>query len=103
MSEAIESAKQTVLKRPIVTEKSTCAQRERWFCFFVSPQATKLDVKREVEEGFGEEVEKVSVVTVRRQKRRFKGVLGETKLRKKAFVKVKSPGKISEFFGGFSA
>lgn len=57
-----------VLKRPILTEKSTFAMNERsQYSFLVDPRATKDDIKRAVEE-----IYKVKVVGISTQNRKGK-------------------------------
>jgi large subunit ribosomal protein L23 len=98
-----ENVVSSVLKKPIVTEKSTHLQSKNWFGFYVGVAATKLEIQKHIEGVFGEKVEKVSTVSLRGKKKRFRGIVGCTKKRKKAFIKVSNPIKILEFFGGISA
>ena len=57
-----------IIKRPILTEKSTFAMNERkQFSFLVDPRATKDDIKRAIEQ-----IYKVRVVGVNTQNRKGK-------------------------------
>jgi large subunit ribosomal protein L23 len=57
-----------IIKRPLLTEKSTFAMNERkQFSFEVDPRASKTDIKRAVEE-----IYKVRVVGVNTQNRKGK-------------------------------
>ena len=43
----------SILRRPVVTEKSTLLQEENRYVFEVAPSATKLEIKDAVETAFG--------------------------------------------------
>jgi large subunit ribosomal protein L23 len=78
-----------VIKRPIVTEKSTFAMNERkQYSFLVDPRASKGEIKRAVEEAY--KVRVVGVTTqVRKGKwRRMRYGLVQEPLTKKATVRV---------------
>ena len=61
----------SILRRPVVTEKSTLLQEENRYVFEVAPSATKLEIKDAVETAFGVSVEKVRTMNVRGKKKRF--------------------------------
>ena len=54
----------TILRRPLVTEKSTLLQEQNRYSFEVSPQATKLEIKEAVQDAFNVKVTKVNTMTV---------------------------------------
>lgn len=87
-----------VIMRPLVTEKGVHrAERHNAFAFEVHSQATKLDVRRAVEELFN-----VKVVDVRTQNRlgkarRFRNRQGATRTWKKAIVKLAPDNRIDFF------
>ncbi len=89
-----------IIKRPIVTEKSSVAQQEHnSYCFAVDRRATKHDVRDAVETIF-----RVSVTNVRtsRVPGRYKRVgrnVGKTSPWKKAIVTLKEGDRI-EFLEG---
>lgn len=90
----------TILKRPIITEK-TSLQQERGlnkYGFEVDLQATRKDVKAEVERMYEVEVESVNTLIVRGKRRqRFtkKGVIkGKSSNYKKAIVTLKDGHEI---------
>ena len=87
-----------VIIRPLVTEKGVHrATRHNAFAFEVHAQASKLDVRRAVEELFN-----VKVVDVRTQNRlgkarRFRNRQGATRTWKKAIVKLAPDNRIDLF------
>ncbi len=87
----------SVLKAPIISEKSTnAAEADRRFVFKVQKQATKLQVKKAVELMFDVEVDSVQVLNVKGKKKRFGRTLGKRSDWKKAYVKLK-PGNDIDF------
>ena len=87
----------SVLKAPIISEKSTnAAEADRRFVFKVQKQATKLQVKKAVELMFDVEVDSVQVLNVKGKKKRFGRTLGTRSDWKKAYVKLK-PGNDIDF------
>jgi large subunit ribosomal protein L23 len=87
-----------VIYRPLVTEKGVHrATRHNAYGFEIHPQATKLDVKKAVEELFN-----VKVVGVRTQNRlgkarRYRNRQGNTRTWKKAIVKLAPDSRIDFF------
>jgi large subunit ribosomal protein L23 len=86
-----------ILKRPIITEKTTRLTKENQYVFEVSKEATKGKVKREVEERFGVDVLSVKIVKIPAKKRRLGRISGWRKGYKKAIVKIKEGQKIDIF------
>lgn len=91
-----------VLKRPVITEKTTDMQDEgNQFVFEVDRRANKLLVKQAVEERFGVEVVKVNIITMKAKTRR-RGMRA-TSVRKpswkKAIVTLASGDSIQLFEG----
>ena len=89
-----------IIKRPIITEKSTDLMAENKYTFEVDMRATKPQIKAAVEEIFGVKVEKVNTTRVRGKLRRMGRHEGYTSDWKKAVVTLK-PGHSIEVFGGF--
>ncbi len=88
-----------VLRRPLITEKTTIMQAEGKYAFEVAREANKPQIKQAVEKAFKVEVTKVNVVNMRGKRR----MLGRRVLPahpwKKAIVTLK-PGNTIEFFEG---
>ncbi|MGB9886550.1 MAG: 50S ribosomal protein L23 [Moorellales bacterium] len=85
---------QDIIIRPVVTEKSTRLMAENKYTFYVHPQATKVDIRRAVEELFHVTVVKVNTMKVRGKRRRLGRIIGRTSDRKKAIVTLKPGDKI---------
>ncbi|MEN8721468.1 MAG: 50S ribosomal protein L23 [Alphaproteobacteria bacterium] len=75
-----------VIKSPVITEKSTMASEHNQVVFKVSDDATKVEIKKAVEELFNVKVEAVNTVRVKGKVKRFRGVVGKRADVKKAYV-----------------
>jgi large subunit ribosomal protein L23 len=82
-----------IIKRPIITEKASKMQASRQYCFEVTPDANKIQIKQALEQLF-----EVNIISVRttlikgKVKRRMtkKGLMvGRKPLRKKAYITLK--------------
>ena len=79
-----------VLRRPVVTEKSSTMQGLRnQFSFEVASTANKSEVRKAVEALFSVKVLKVNIVNVPGKARRMFGRPGQTRPWKKAVVTLK--------------
>lgn len=87
-----------VVLRPLVTEKGT-HQSERYnaYAFQVNVHATKLDVKKAIEEMFNVRVEHVTTQIRHGKKRRFRFKMGQMADWKKAIVTLHEEDKIDFF------
>ncbi len=89
-----------VLRRPVVTEKSSRQADElNQYTFEVDPRANKIQVKQAVEEAFGVTVLKVNIMRMPGKTRRFGRRLIRTPAWKKAVVTL-APGDRIELFEG---
>lgn len=88
-----------VIRRPIVTEKSTMLQGEGKYTFEVAVEANKPLIKQAVEKAFNVEVASVNTVIMKGKVKRIGRSVGRTKDWKKAVVTLK-PGQKIEFFEG---
>ncbi|MCA3215298.1 MAG: 50S ribosomal protein L23 [Betaproteobacteria bacterium] len=87
----------TVLKAPIVSEKSTMvADKNNQVAFRVLQDATKQEVKAAVEFLFKVEVEKVSILNQKGKQKRFGRFDGKRNDVRKAYVSLK-PGQEINF------
>ena len=75
-----------IIRRPLVTEKSTMASENGAVVFEVSIDSNKPQIKEAVEALFGVKVKAVNTSITKGKQKRFKGVLGRRKDVKKAFV-----------------
>lgn len=85
-----------VLKRPVITEKSSEAMAEDKYTFDVDTRANKAQVKIAVEEIFDVKVESVNIINYKPKKKRMGRYQGYTNKRRKAIVKLKE-GSIDLF------
>jgi large subunit ribosomal protein L23 len=90
----------TILRRPIVTEKTTL-QKElaNTVTFEVDRGANRVDIKRAVEKAFGVKVKSVQTIQVNGKVKRGGQILGKRRNWKKAMVRL-MPGERIEFFEG---
>ena len=75
-----------IIRKPLVTEKSTMASENGAVVFEVSIDSNKPQIKDAVEALFGVKVKAVNTSITKGKQKRFKGVLGRRKNVKKAFV-----------------
>ena len=75
-----------IIRKPLVTEKSTMASENGAVVFEVSIDSTKPQIKEAVEALFGVKVKAVNTSITKGKQKRFKGVLGRRRDVKKAFV-----------------
>ena len=78
--------KYDVVRKPIVTEKSTMASENGAIVFEVDMNATKLQVKEAIENLFNVKVKAVNTLISKGKVKRFKGKLGRRRNFKKAYV-----------------
>ena len=88
-----------VIKRPVVTEKSTVAQQENMYTFEVDRRATKFDIRDAVQKIFNVSVERVRTVRMPAKYVRVGRNVGKTTPWKKAVVTLKEGDRI-EFMEG---
>ena len=75
-----------VIRRPIITEKSTLAGEANAFVFEVAIDANKPQIKEAVEGLFNVTVKAVNTTVTKGKVKRFRGRLGTRKDVKKAYV-----------------
>lgn len=86
-----------VLRRPVITEKSSSLQAEGKYVFEVAREANKLQVKQVLEKEFKIKVSAVNIITVPRKERKVGRRVVFTQSWKKAIVTLQ-PGDKIEFF-----
>ena len=90
-----------VIKRPLITEKTTMAREAtRTVVFEVAAGATKVDIKHAVEKLLGSKVEAVRTSVAHGKFKRQGRFIGQRSDWKKAYVKLKEGEKIPEFLEG---
>ena len=75
-----------VIKRPVITEKSTMASEANTVVFEVAKKATKPLIKEAVETLFGVKVKAVNTAGIKGKTKRFRGRPGRRADVKKAYV-----------------
>jgi large subunit ribosomal protein L23 len=88
-----------VLRRPLITEKSTALQAQNKYAFEIADGANKPMIKQAVQKAFKVTVTGVNVVTMQGKTRRVGRRQVQTNPWKKAIVTLK-PGDKIEFFEG---
>lgn len=86
-----------IIKRPIITEKTSDLMAENKYTFAVDRKANKLEIKEAVEKLFNVKVEQVNTLTVKPKRRRVGRYEGFKSGYKKAIVKL-APGNSIELF-----
>ena len=90
-----------IIRRPLVTEKSTILrEEENVLAFEVAGSANKIQVKQAVEELFKVKVEEVRLFNVRGKMKRMGRWAGKRRDWRKAYVRLKQGEKAPEFVEG---
>lgn len=88
----------SVIKRPLVTEKTTIARDEGNKYFFeVDRRATKIDIHSAVEKIFKVRVVEVNTINIKGKKKRLGRIMGKRKNWKKAVVTLAAGNSIEIF------
>ncbi len=88
-----------VLIYPIITEKAMDLSGLGKYCFRVDSNATKPEIRKEIEQKFKVNVVNVNIVNVKGKERRRGRVVGKTSSYKKAVVTL-APGQKIDIYGG---
>jgi large subunit ribosomal protein L23 len=89
-----------ILKRPLITEKSTLEkEKSNQLVFEVAKPANKVEIRRAVEQLFGVKVIGVRTIRMKGKVKRFGRTLGKRRDWKKAIVAL-AEGEHVEFFEG---
>lgn len=88
-----------VIKKPLLTEKSSAYNEFDTYVFEVRRSATKLQVREAVEKAFDVKVTDVRTLIYRTRWLKRHARFGPPKYKKKAFVKLAKGQKISIFEG----
>ncbi len=75
-----------VIRRPVVTEKSTLGSEHNQVTFVVPLDATKPEIKTAIESLFKVKVKAVNTLRQKGKTKRFRGQIGKRSDTKKAFV-----------------
>ena len=89
-----------VIKRPIITERSTEQMADKRYTFEVDKRANKTEIKNAVETIFSVHVSKVNTMNVKGKPKRFGRHFGYKPDKKKAIVTLTPDSKELDFFEG---
>ena len=81
-------SKYDIIKKPIITEKSSLMNKSGVFVFKVSASASKAQIKIAIESVFEVKVLSVNTINVHSYQKRFRGKSGVVSGFKKAIVKI---------------
>ncbi|ADF37077.1 50S ribosomal protein L23 [Priestia megaterium] len=87
-----------IIKRPVITERSTDLMAEKKYTFDVDVRANKTEVKDAVEKIFDVKVEKVNIMNYKGKFKRVGRYSGLTNRRRKAVVTLTQESNEIEFF-----
>ena len=87
-----------VIIKPIITEDSMARLGEKKYTFEVADGASKVDIKKAVEEIFKVKVDKVNTISMKGKNKRVGYHFGKTSEWKKAIVTLTADSKTIEFF-----
>jgi large subunit ribosomal protein L23 len=90
-------SKRSILKEPLITEKSRDMSVNGKYVFSVSSSANKSEVKKEVQRRYGVTVEKVNIIKKGIRPKQFRGREGKVKMQKKAVVTLREGDSIEIF------
>ena len=88
-----------ILRRPIITEKSTVMQEEGRYTFEVAPDATKHQIRRAVEVAFDVTVVRVNTMNLKGKRKKLGPRFSRARAWKKAIVSLKRGDTITIFEG----
>ncbi|PTM54683.1 50S ribosomal protein L23 [Desmospora activa] len=87
-----------IIRRPVVTEKTTDMMEENKYVFEVDLKANKSEIKKAIEKIFDVKVSQVNTMRVKGKPKRFGRYSGYRSDRKKAIVKLTDDSKSIELF-----
>ena len=91
----------SVIRRPLVTEKTSNARANAEILVFeVAPDATKIEVKKAIQQLFGAKVASVKTQIMHGKFKRQGRFVGQRSDWKKAWVRLKAGEKVPEFMEG---
>lgn len=89
-----------VVKRPLITEKTTRSKEvSNWYAFEVDRRANKIQIRQAIEKIFGVKVLEINTTTLPGKTKRFGAHLSAKKSWKKAVAKLKEGDRIELYEG----
>ena len=90
-----------IIKRSVVTEKSSVQIENKKFTFLVERDVNKIEIKTYIEKKFGVEVAKINCLSIKPKKVRRGRIIGVTSKKKKAIISLRSDKNIEKIKGIF--
>ena len=88
-----------VIFKPIMTEEAMKMFADKKYCFYVHPDANKVQVKEAIEKLFdGVKVKRVNIMNLKGKIKRRGRIVGKTNKRKKAIIFLSGESKEIELF-----
>lgn len=87
----------TVIKKPLITEKTAIEKEAGKLYFRVDKTANKVQIKQEIEQLFGVKVASVNTISMKGKKRRYGRIKGQMADWKKAVVQLKEGEKLTDY------
>lgn len=87
-----------IIKRPIVTERTSAMMEEKKYVFEVDMKSNKTEIKQAIEQIFGVKVAAVNIIRMPAKPKRYGRYSGYTSEWKKAIVKLTENSKDLEIF-----
>lgn len=88
----------SIIVRPLITEKAIVAGELGKYAFVVRKNATKNEVKKAIENLYGVKVVQVNVINKPAKRKRFRNISGKQSGYKKAIVTLKKGEKIPDIY-----
>jgi large subunit ribosomal protein L23 len=88
-----------LIKKPLITEKTTKLMEENKYCFLVDPKANKTQIRQAIEQIFHVKVKDVNTMNVLGKIKRMGRYQGRRPSWKRAIVTLEAGSRI-EFFEG---
>lgn len=88
-----------IIQAPVVSEKAFAGMEQGVYSFWVSPKATKPEIRDAIQKAFGVQVTGISTMNVRGKRKRVGRFMGQRNDRKKAVVRLADGQKIEALEG----
>ena len=88
-----------IIFKPIMTEEAMKMFADKKYCFYVHPDANKVQVKEAIVKLFvGAKIKRVSIMSLKGKTKRRGRIVGKTNKRKKAIIFLSGESKEIELF-----
>ncbi|MFC6591784.1 50S ribosomal protein L23 [Deinococcus lacus] len=88
-----------IIHQPVISEKAFSGMQRGVYAFWVSPKATKPEIKQAIQQAFGVTVIGISTMNVEGKRKRVGRFMGQRNDRKKAIVRLAEGQKIDALEG----